>query len=196
MAADLKGSDTSQTAHRAIGHVLPAGIVCRTPAGTEAVLRGTADNAGRTAPALLVLGCPTVAISPMRPAQMPFAELRVPKSSVPFDVLFVTEKDGNDNGYVHLQVNTSPEIKADLAAWTLIPESGDVAPLGLDLNNKAWGQITSASGAPLRVEPETGVSAHFTLPADPSPAQSAMEPCLQKAKAAEAALHASRSLLK
>ncbi len=198
--AGTPATRSASRVHEAPAAAPPGWVVRRTPAGAEALLRGTAENAGRTAPAVLVLGCPTVALSPERTALTSYVELRVPKSSVPFDVLFVGEKDGDDNGYVHVQVNTSAEIKADLASWTLIPETGNVAPLGLDLNSKELEQLTNASAVPLRVavlptdKPETGVTAHFALPPDPSPAQTVMAPCVDKAKAAQAALHASRAI--
>lgn len=179
----------------------PGWVVRRTPAGTEALLRGTTEGAGHTAPAILVLGCPAVALSRDRPALMPYVELRVPKASVSFDTAIVGEKDGDDNGYVHLQISTSPELKVDLATWTSIPESGNVAPLGLDLRSREIEQVADASAEPLRVavlpeagKPEGGVNADFSLPGDITSEQAAMAPCIQKMKAAEEALHASRAV--
>lgn len=168
-------------------------VVRRTPAGVEAVLRGTAQTMGHTNPALLVLGCPTIAIAQDRPAMVPFAELRVPKSSVTFDLNFVGEKDGDDNGYVHVQASKGPEIRADLATWTTVPDTGNVAPLGLDLRGAEMEQIMHAPPGPLQVTitptdpPQAGISAHFTAPDDASSAQAAMASCMEAARTAEAA---------
>ncbi len=48
---------------------------------------GNADRPPVSVPALLVLGCPTIAASPDKPALTPLVSLRVPKSSVSFDIL-------------------------------------------------------------------------------------------------------------
>ncbi len=176
----------------------PASWVLRkTATGSEALLHGSADAAGNTIPALLVIGCPTTAIAYDRPALTPMVELRVPKNSVSFDISFVGEKDGDDNGYVHFQVGTSPEIHADLATWTLVPDSGTVATLGLDLHAGELEQLLLASASSLRISvippdsPATALKAQFTLPSDSLPASAAIGACLQHAKAAEAAVRAS-----
>ena len=178
----------------------PSWTVRRTNIGTEALLRGTAEAGGHTSPALLVLSCPVTAVSPERPALSPLVELRLPKSSVAFDVAFVGDKDGDDNGYIHVQIGTSPEIHADLATWTVVPDTGNVAPLGLDLRAAELERLTQASASPLQIAvrpnegPAKAVTARFTLPADPSPAQTAINACLQHESAAEAAVHASHSV--
>ena len=175
-------------------------VIRQTRAGAEALLRGTAEGNHRTSPALLVLGCHTYTDQAGHPAKKPSFELRVQKSVFAMDVQDVGEKDGDDNGEGHVQIGTSPEMQVDLADWTVVPDTGGVAPLDLDLTLSELNQVLTTSDSPLRLgvyplgQPEAGVQARFTLPAEGTPVQAALASCIESAKTTEAALHASRAV--
>ncbi len=98
-----------------------------------------------------------------------------------------------------VQLGSSPELITDLSIYSSAPANARVASLVPGMDASELNRILKTPGSPLRIalaSPDipaaSSITATFDLPADATPAQTAIDPCIQHAEAAAAALRDSR----
>ncbi len=179
-------------------------LIQQSPVGQEARITGQAEVGGKHIPAALVLSCTTKEtkeeawFSPL-PAGSYLVQLRIRRPDLTYDISSLYEKDGDDNAFMHVQLGSSPELITDLSIYSSAPANARVASLVPGMDASELNQILKTPGSPLRIalaSPDipaaSSITATFDLPADATPAQTAIDPCIQHAEAAAAALRDSR----
>ena len=163
-----------------------------------------AESAGRRIPATLTFTCTSKQITTSSGVNLEAGtlvlQLRVAWVNLQALVNETSDKDGDDNGFVHLKLGTAPELVTNLSPSSVAHENGAPVALVPELSTGELRQIVQASGTTFQFDLEsadaqTTVHAKADLPQDAGPLEAVVNSCLQQGDVRDAALQAQHPVI-
>ncbi len=197
------GEDTTRAA-QAAAPVTPPPVLAewqvhKEATGQNASVPVVAEAAGKRIPAMLTFTCTAQQITTSSGVNLDAGtlvlQLRVARVNLQALVNETGDKDGDDNGFVHLKLGSAPELVTNLSRYSVAHENGGPVALVPELRTGELRQIVHASGTTLQFDLESGdvqttVHAKADLPRDAGPLEAVVDSCLEQADARDAALKA------